>query len=245
MEPRTRALLLFSLGIVLVLNPVYLFPGGVPGEKTYTYRAEQVETHYDFADAVRPSAVLDCSGSIHHRECVLARQVGYGGTLRVNNDTSVHLEDDERGLFFGYDYVRFDEGYARPNATVQNGTLVLSNEPRSQTLVLREYAVEHERLPPIGKRAVRNGSASTTRRIRLGEDVEPAVAEYERLVEYDGTFYVITRYPGEWKRPVPEWLLTLVRFLGVGGGAALAFVGGSRHARVVDERGRDSPGSDR
>lgn len=71
------------------------------------------------------------------------------------------------------------------------------------------------------------------------------MAEYERLVEYDGTFYVITRYPGEWKRQLPEWLPTLVRLFAVGGGAALAFVGGGRHARVVDEGGRDGRGSDR
>lgn len=238
MDPRDRALLMFGLGILLVLNPVYLFPGGIPGEKTYTYRAERVDTYYEFRDAVRPSAVLDCSDGISHRECVQARRVGYGGTVTVDNDTAVRLEDDERGLFFGYDYVWFDEGLARPTATVDNGTLVLSTEPRSRTAVLEEFAVEYADLPAVGRRAVRHGSASTTRWVRLGEDVEPAVPEHERFVERNGSFYAITRDPGERWQPVPGWVLTLVRFGGVGGGVALAFVGAGRHARVVDEEGR-------
>lgn len=57
---------------------------------------------------VYASAVLDCADSIVRRECILARQVGYGGVFRVDNNTAAQLEDDEHGVFVGYDYIRFD-----------------------------------------------------------------------------------------------------------------------------------------
>lgn len=238
MEPRDKAVLSFALGVLLILNPVYLFPGGVPGEKTYTYEAERIETDHDFERAVHPSAVLDCSGTITSYDCVLLREVGYNETLRIDNDTAVHLRDDDR-WFFDFEYVRFEDGYVRPTATIENGTLELSTEPQNQTQVREEFAREYDNLPPLGKRVIDNGSVSITKWIQFGEDVDPEIPEYKRFVEKNGTFYEIRRNPGEWWRPVPEWAITLARFVGVAGGIVLAFVGASRHARIVDAQDRD------
>lgn len=54
------------------------------------------------------SAVLDCSNTNAHRECVQARAIGHDGHPVVATDTRVTLSDDERGLYAGYDYVRFE-----------------------------------------------------------------------------------------------------------------------------------------
>jgi len=234
MDPRDRALLLFVVGIVLVLNPVYLFPNGVPHEKPVTYRAEVIERPDPYASSVPGYAILDCSSEIHHRACVQAKQVGYNGSTRVD-DAAFHLHDEESGLYTDYEYVRFREGYAKPNATGRNGTLVLSYEPRTTEAVMSEYAYQYSDLPPVGKRAIQNGTTTTTRRIVDFGEYEPVLEEYQEFVERNGTFYAISRGPGRTRPVVPEWLFGAGRIGGVVGGAALAFVGAGRHARQTDE----------
>lgn len=91
-----------------MLNPAYPFPGGVPYEETVSYRAERVETVGEVSRDLPSSAVLDCSDTIAHRECVQARAIGYDEHRVVANDTRVTLPDDERGLYAAYDYVRFE-----------------------------------------------------------------------------------------------------------------------------------------
>lgn len=241
MEPRDRALLLFGLGLLLVLNPVYLYPGGVPYEKTYTYRAERVES-LEMAmgyDAIHHSRVLDCTHGIHHRACVQAHQVGYDGTWRVDNETPVHLEDDDHGLYTDYEYVMLPGGVARPNATADNGSVVLSLEASNETDVMARYAADYEDLPEVGKQAVRDGSATTTRRFYRPDTPEPVVSEHRRFVDDGGTFYVLRRAPGEESPVIPPWLLSLLRIAGVLGGAGLAFHARGRlaHDRLVDGDG--------
>ncbi|MFB6295724.1 MAG: hypothetical protein ABEH66_02660 [Halobacteriales archaeon] len=232
MAARDRYLLLFVLGLVLVLNPVYLFPGGVPHEEAITYRAEQVETVADAHRTLPASAILDCTGPIVHRECVQAHRIGYGGRLPVDNDTRVALEDDEKGLYAGYDYVRFPQGYAEPNASLDGGTLLLSLVPASREQILSRYAVPFEQLPRLGKRAIRNGTASTTRRITDFDDVERFVInEEQRVVNRSGTFYQLRLDRKVSRRMFPPWLLGVGRLVGVVGGAALAFVASGRYAR--------------
>lgn len=238
MQPRDRALLLFAVGILLALNPVYLFPGGVPYQEAVTYRAERVENPL-YEDVYPVEAVLDCSGPMHHRECVQATRVGYDGTLRVDTDREVHLPDDGQGLYSVYEYVHFDSGYARPNATVENGTLVLSFEPVAERAVMDRYAASYESLPPVAKRAVRNGTATVTRWSSSRDDVEPRLDDHQEFVNRNGTFYRVNAYTGASRPVVPPWLFGLLRVGSVLGGAALAFVARGRHARIVDERDED------
>jgi hypothetical protein len=234
MAPRDRYLLLFLLGLGLVLNPVYLFPDGVPHEEEITYQAEQVEGVAEAHRDLPTFAVLDCSDAITHRECVQARQIGYDGRRVVENDTPVALVDDERGLYFAYDYVRFDRGYAAPNASVDNGTLVLSFSPVSQRRVLRDYAAPFEVLPPVGKEAIRDGTASTTRRFAEFNDVDRLLVDEDlRIVNRDGTFYRLELERKVTDRQFPPWILDVVRLGGVIGGAVLAFVASGRYARAA------------
>lgn len=232
MAPRDRYLLLFALGLVLVLNPVYLFPNGVPHEEEITYQAHQVETVEDVHRNLPTFAILYCTELITHRECIQARQIGYGGRRSVENDTRVALEDDETGLYFAYDYVRFGQGYAEPNASLNNGTLILSLTPVSQEHVLSEYAFPFGSLPPLGKRAIRNGTASTTRRFTDFDDVDRFVIDEEqRVVNRSGTFYRVDLEKKVSNRQFPPWILGVVRIGGVIGGATLAFVASRRYAR--------------
>ncbi|WP_136688889.1 hypothetical protein [Halorhabdus amylolytica] len=232
MAPRDRYLLLFALGLVLVVNPVYLFPNGVPREEAVTYRAEQIETVEDAHNELPVFAVLDCARTITHRECVQARQVGYDGRLAVDTDTEVVPEDDETGLYFGYDYVRFAQGYAKPNASLDDGTLVLSFGPVSRDHVLGTYAFPFDEVPPLGKRAIRNGTASTTRLFTEFDDIDPIIDEEQRLVNRSGTFYRLELEKKVSNRQFPPWILGMVRIIGVIGGGALAFLASGRYTRL-------------
>lgn len=230
MTPRNRSLLLFALGLILVLNPVYVFPNGVPYEEQITYRAERIDRVGETHRKLPTSAVLDCRGPISHRECVQAHRVGYDGRVLVENETRVALEDEETGLYVGYEYVRFDRGYTRPTASVEGGNLVLSYDPVSQKRVLSEYATPFGSLPPLGKRAIRNGSASTTRRFADFDDVEPFVIDEEqRIVNRSGTFYRIDLERKVSDRQFPPWILGVVRIVGVIGGAGLMVFAGRRY----------------
>lgn len=62
MASRRRALLLFGLGILLVLNRVYLSPDGVPVEKTYTYSITRYPTATDRPLPVWALALLRFAG---------------------------------------------------------------------------------------------------------------------------------------------------------------------------------------
>ncbi|MFB6183268.1 MAG: hypothetical protein ABEI96_01825 [Haloarculaceae archaeon] len=238
MNPRDRALLLFGVGLLLVLNPVYLFPGGVPARERVTYRAERVERPDAYGTSIPAFAVLDCSDGIAHRECVQATRVGYDGTLRVDTDREVSLSgaDGQRRLYFGYEFVRFEAGYARPNATVENGTLVLSYDSVSKATVMKRYAYPYDGLPSLGKRAVRNGTATATRWVVTRENDDPFVDDDQRFVVRDGTFYQLLHYEQSRRAVVPRWTFDLLRIVGVVGGLALAFLARERLVRSGDDR---------
>ncbi|QSG06623.1 hypothetical protein [Halapricum desulfuricans] len=228
MTPRDKYFLLFVLGLVLVLNPVYLFSNGVPSETDITYRAEEVERVLD-VDHLPFYSILSCSKEpLDRRECVQAHQVGYGGRLGVNNDSKVVLEDDETGLHFDYDFVRFDQGYAKPNASIDGGRLVLSFDPVSQKQVLSKWAVPFKSVPQLGKQAIRNGTASTTR----DHADHPLIDDHLRIVNQSGTFYRLEPWGRESQRLFPPWILPIVRIIGVIGGATLSFVASGRYVQL-------------
>lgn len=238
MQPRNRALLGFLLGILLVLNPVFVFPQGLPAEKTFEYRAEPIERQGMTDDALRSRGVdvVNCDRSPAQRTCVYAARVGYGGERRIENASVADLPDDRNGLSTHYEYVRFEEGLARPNATLENGALVLSFDPVSADAVLRRRAVAFETLPSVGAEAIRTGSAQVTQRYHDYDEIDSAVPEFQRLVTYEGDVYLIRRYPKERSTVVPSWLYWTIRMGGVVGGAAIAFHYAGWHARLTDRR---------
>lgn len=238
MAPRDRALLGFLLGLLLVLNPVFVFPQGLPAEKTFEYRATPLERQGMADDALRSRGVdvVDCDRSPAQRTCVYAGRVGYNGERRIENATVSRLPDDRNGLYTHYEYVRFEEGLARPNATLENGSLVLSFDPVATDAVLRRHAVAFETLPPVGREAVTTGRVRVTQRYHDYDEIDPAVSEFQRLVTYEGDVYLIRRYPKERSTVVPSWLYWTIRIGGVVGGAAIAFWYAGWHARLSDSR---------
>lgn len=98
--------------------------------------------------------------------------------------------------------------------------------------MLRDYAAPFEALPPVGKAAVRDGTASTTRRFAEFDDVDRYVVDPElRVVVRDGAFYRLELERKVSERQFPPWLLDVARIAVTLGGAALAFVAVGRYAR--------------
>lgn len=228
MRVEWRQAVLFGLGILLVLNPLYVFPQGVPTVEHAEFSAEVVDRLPELVDQVPPTAVLECDLPTHHRECIQARAVGYNGSKRVP-ETDVSLHGDGSGLHYGWDYVEFDAGFAKPNETVNNGTLVLTFEPRTRQQVMDQYATDFEDVSALVKRTIRQGSANASQQYYRYSDREPFTDDYERFVDRNGTYYHIRTTSLDQSSGFPRWLGSpSIDVVGLVGGVALLY-------RLIDE----------
>ena len=223
-----RGILLAIVGTLLLLNPLYVYPDG--GHYVQTYGFESTQVNGSIASSLvrlDDRRVLRC-GLDWRRSCLLERGIGPNGTLIVDDASALDDERDDGRLFSSYRYVYLDSAIYRPNATVSNGSVVLSLERVDPAVVASDVAVEYRRAPDTIQRAVDTGSATTTvttPNVELpGSKPEHELDDYgRRLVEKDGRFYAVrqVRYHGR-----PFWLgkhLSVVRSLGVVVGLGLVF----------------------
>jgi hypothetical protein len=228
MSVERRQAVLFGLGIRLVLNPLYVFPQGVPTVERAEFSAEVVDRPPELVGQVPPNAILECDSPTRQRECIQARAVGYNGSKRFP-ETDVSLHDDGSGLHYAWDYVKFDAGFAKPNETVDTGTLVLTFEPRTRQQVMDEYATDFEDVSPLVKRTIRQGSANASQQYYRLSEQEPFVDDLEKFVERNGTYYHIQTTSLHRSPRFPRWLgAPLINFVGLVGGVALLY-------RLIDE----------
>lgn len=106
---------LAALGVVVVLAGLVVPPGATP---TYRYTASAVSA--DEVPRYLPNT-LDCGDLTVERECALEGRVRANGTVAASVDAR-YVDAD-------YRYVRFPDGYARPNASVRHGRARLSLNP--------------------------------------------------------------------------------------------------------------------
>jgi hypothetical protein len=233
MLPRDRALLVVALGFLLLATPLYAFPHGGHAEVNRTYSAEET-TRLPPTRGVE-MFVLECDQPTAQRACVWALRVGYDDSVRLDGP-AVSLRDDETGLYTDYEFVRFEAGYARPNATVKNGTVVLSFEPVAFETVAERFAWSPDESDPVAKRALAEGSASTGWYDRDLDPYEgPHIDREERFVRDGDTYYWLERTDIEYRQMLPHWQVRLLHIGGVLVGAFLVLYGRGRHARLVDE----------
>lgn len=216
------------VGTLLLLNPLYVYPDG--GHYVQTYGFESTQVNESVTSSLVPlddRRVLEC-GLDRRRSCLLERGIGPNGTLIVDDASALDDERDDERLFSSYRYVYLDSDFYRPNATVSNGSVVLSLERADPTVVASDVAVEYRRAPDTIQQAVDTGSASTTvstPNVALpGPKPEHELDNYGRkLVEKDGRFYAVrqVRYHS---RPFSlEKHLSVVRGLGMLVGLGLVF----------------------
>ncbi len=232
---RDRALLAAVVGTLLLTNPAWAFPHGGVTKVTYEYRAEPVD---DLAAAVvdydryvaRGESILSCRpDGIDHRVCLFERRVGPNGTLTVDANATVSVDDGR--LNYPYEYVYFGgSAFHRPRANVTDGGVVLSFRRVAPETVVGRYAAPANSsvVPAAVRRAVEEGSANATLAVRRGTArADRRTDRYEEfapgLIERGGEFYWV-EYGGPHARPaVPPRALTAFRVLAVCAGVALLF----------------------
>lgn len=225
----TRPLVLVAIGVLLVLNPLYLFPGGPPAERTYELRAEQPDSlesvvlDVDEGDRIRycePGA-----GPHQHRACLYESLVGPDGTYRIENRTLSNGVLDGGGLAAGYSYVYFgsERGFYEPTVGVDGDDIVLGFDDVSARAVADRIAVPYGVVRPGVRTAIEEGSATVTaRRSADGSYRTDRVDDLDRyagtiggIVEKNGTYYHVfaDRVVSGWAYPPAA--LTAVKAAGV------------------------------
>jgi hypothetical protein len=221
-----RALVLVVLGVALLANPLYLYPEDASRETTYTYDATPTDRIPERLDSA--ADVRSCGWHpMQSWECAVFRDAARGDPveLPLRPDETVGEE------LFHVDYVRTLEGYYRPNATVENGTLALTLRPASRETVRAALAEDVGESRPFVRRAVANGTATVSER----EAHEPR-AYFVR----DGETYYLVEVASSTTRPTgwgwtdpPRTAIEAMRLVAWLGGVASLWRAGE-----YSERGR-------
>lgn len=222
MRPARTSLLLAFLGVLLLANGAYLFPGNVSYEEEYRATAEKADW---------PTGEFGAT-SAHEawrkpvEEWAVDRSLADGGEIRV--DDVGNLSDElaaEEDL--PKDYVLFEDGYYRRTASMENDTLVVAMEQVPREHVLRSASRNASEVEPVVRRAIENGTATTT---------EP-LADRQLLIAHAGEHYVV-RLSGPhrgdliglgWRDPGQD-VVQLLRLLGWLSGTVLLWSAGYRYA---------------
>ena len=199
---------LLLLGIVLVLNPLYLYPDGGGHERTYQVDTIENETMADMAIS-RSEKVVTCPGV---RLCATEELILQEGSVEYEG----HVQSfDDR-------FIQFEDPGWYPIVKIGRQPYLPKHEYDGEvsTLTLEEVsymeAVEYVSEPAEDRPAEVREAASTGSVTVHGEPIE----DFERyaIIEYDGDYYMRTAFSGtsHWTE---DWLLfarALLYSLGVG-----------------------------
>ena len=219
MDSRTKFLLLFIVGVALVLNPVYLYPEGVPTVEKKTF--EVAETNV--TTPITNDDILECTGDINYRACVQALRIGYNGSEAI---TDLPAELGITGeMYYSWDFVRFEEGYARPTAaSTEDDTVVIGFEPVDTETVIAEAATPYDVAPKVIQETVQGGTATLQTQYTDYDERDPALEANTWVVNRNGSFYHVSLSGRSESYLFPAWLLSpLVRLAAFIGGIVLAF----------------------
>ncbi|GGN93052.1 MULTISPECIES: hypothetical protein [Haloarcula] len=177
---RQRAVVSLGLGLLLVLNPLFVYTLGL-GEPTYEYRAVEVtpvgdsvefETRPHPAYRMQPVRGVDCVRLRGSYSCYLSESLAKRGRATVN---VTRYETTPRAR-----YVRLDDGFYRRSATEHGEAVTLSLERVSAATVLDTVSSSFEYVSPPVAAAIEDGTA----RSHVEEDGA-------KFVEADGRYYYV------------------------------------------------------
>jgi hypothetical protein len=175
MRIRYGAVLLL-VGIGLLLNPLYLYPGG-GGQTELTYSPQQIGNESTALQTLGTSEeVLACP---RERSCALEQEILRSGGVRVESQVRNH----------GYEVVSANGSYYLPaNESVEGGVVLTLTELQPMEAV-RASAVDAEQTFPRFGEAVDDGSTTV-----LTDREEQLIAETGSVLSYDGEYYRIDGY---------------------------------------------------
>ncbi|WP_435155718.1 hypothetical protein [Haladaptatus sp. DFWS20] len=224
----TKALLSISVGLVLLLNPLYI---GLLHLDDPTYRYQQVEVEFtdggyrtderSLLGVERIDSDVACLRGYPTRACQFERFLYNGGNGSVpTNYRFRHAGRDYSAVFVNGQFYR-------PRGIERNGTWYMTLEPASKEEVLKGVTTPYADAPVSIRHAVRTGNVSTHREIEMTNE----------LVRKDGTYSVI-RLADKAEASNSKRLL---HYLFLVGGVVVGFFHVLRGQRLrVDERRRNS-----
>lgn len=184
---KAKSALLLLLGVGLLLNPLYLFPGDVHGTgSAVTYEVERIPN-----ETVAERVLLDAEVTLRcgtERPCLLEREIADAGRLEVNETVQ---RDDRAGddpfelAWARYGLVRIDGAFYVPEVRYENETTVLSNRPVSTMDAIERVAVPSDQASSGVREAVETGSITVYDR---------RIPEFERgdPIAHEGELYRVT-----------------------------------------------------
>lgn len=197
------------MGIILLLNTVYLYPDG-GGDGEMTYYVDKIENESAAEAALLSSEqVLNCPGA---RECIFEEEILEEGSIEYNGSI-------DRGP--SYPVIQHEEDVYIPESNINNGTTEFTLRETSNINAIPHAAIPAEDRPPEVKEAVKTGSTTV---------YDERVETFERgeIIEYENEYYFRT---GTLNQPAP-WIasdgLIPVRIALFAIGSGLVFYAGKR-----------------
>lgn len=202
-----KSALLLVLGVGLLLNPLYLFPGDVYGTgSAVTYDVERIPN-----ETVAERALIDAEMTLRcgtERPCLLEREIADAGRLEATESVQRDdraTDDPFEHAWARYSLVHIDGEFYVPAVHHENETTILSNRPVSTMEALEHVAVSSDRTSSRVREAVETGSITVYGR---------RIPEFERgdPIRHEGEFYRVTGVHYSTASNVRIW--RLLAFLG-------------------------------
>lgn len=207
------------LGLVLLLNPLYLHPDG-SGEYKVTYHVEAIETEVGAEAALQQSEqVLQCPGE---RPCALETQILEAGSVEYDGfiDDSEEFRNDSRITNDPRWYpvvTMAGEPYVPESEYKDNKTVLTLSEISNIEAVERTAVDAAERSEEV-QEAVETGSVTV-----YGE--HSSDFEQNKIIAYDGEYYWQTRYQSQGYWLTGSGLIGVRVALFLSGSGLLAYAG--------------------
>ncbi|WP_044956458.1 hypothetical protein [Halomicrobium katesii] len=190
------ALAIGVLGIGLIFNPFYFYPGG-GGEPKVTHSISEIENETVAQQALGLSErVLDCPGD---RLCALESRILEDGAI----ESPVSVRDDGPRW---YSVVQTANGTYLPEQNVRNGTTILTLTEASAMEAIAQLAIPADERPTAVREAIETGSITV-----YGERI--AAFERYEVIEQDGHYYQRMGYEGIGDHWTADGGLAIVRAL--------------------------------
>lgn len=180
-----KYILILVIGIVLVLNPLYLVPGG-GGTHKITYKTEKINNSGVAAQALSlDDSVLQCPGQ---RPCAIESHIVKYGNMSV----------DTRITKSPYHVVTVGKQRYIPISEYNGNTTELSLKPITNMQAVKTVAVNASSVSPLILRGVKKGSVTVYgRKINKLRDIP--------IIRYKGSYYWYSGYNSSliiWARPI-------------------------------------------
>lgn len=174
------------VGIVSLLNPLYLAPGNLDGTARETgYELDEIETEAEAYQALSlAESTLQCGGE---RPCVLERRIAEQGTVEIDDymsDRQGYTTDPSQRQDARYTLVQFGDEFYVPETNRTGNTTVLTHRELSVLEAVDHAAIPSNQTAPKVRQAVETGS------IQLFDE-QISAFEQSYPISHEGAVYYV------------------------------------------------------